>query len=389
MISIVLALLTAASNASASVLQRRAASQTKATKQLGGFSLLRDLARRKVWLAGIGMVIVASLFQAGALATGPIALVQPIFIVELPLTLLLSSWVWHRRLAPRTWAAVALVTVSLGAGLTAAQPSGGGNSASTGIWILTLIATVGFMGLLIGAGVRFSGEPRAALLGLAAACGYALTAALLKEAVAALDHGIVAFFETWQLYGVAVAGVGSLILLQNALQVGTLAASQPSLTVGDALLSTVYGVIALPRDPAAGLVADPGDRLPGADRGRLHRDRQVAGGHGARRDILAVSAGRCGGCGRGQPARQRAAGRRRDRAPGRPGPVGPGLARDLVVGQPGVQVHVVPAVHMQQVAALGALVAEARLVRDAAGRRVQGRVVQLDPVQAHRLEHPD
>ncbi|HEY2280562.1 MAG TPA: hypothetical protein VGI00_19570, partial [Streptosporangiaceae bacterium] len=43
--------------------------------------------------------------------------------------------------------------------------------------------------------------------------------------------------------GVAVAGVGSLILLQNALQAGTLAASQPSLTVGDALLSTVYGVM--------------------------------------------------------------------------------------------------------------------------------------------------
>ena len=102
MISVVLALLTAASNATASVLQRRAASQTKATRQLGGFSLLRDLARRRVWLAGIAMVIVASLFQAGALATGPIALVQPIFIVELPLTLLLSSWVWHRRLSGRT-----------------------------------------------------------------------------------------------------------------------------------------------------------------------------------------------------------------------------------------------------------------------------------------------
>jgi len=242
-ISIVLALLTAASNASASVLQRRAASQTKATKQLGGLSLIRDLARRRVWLAGIAMVIVASLLQAGALATGPIALVQPIFIVELPLTLLLSSWVWHRRLTPRTWAAVALVTVSLGTGLAAAEPSGAGNKASTGIWVLTLIATVGFMGVLVGAGVRFSGEPRAALLGLAAACGYSLTAALMKEAVSALDQGVVAFFETWQLYGVAVAGVGSLLLLQNALQAGTLAASQPALTVGDALLSTVYGVM--------------------------------------------------------------------------------------------------------------------------------------------------
>ena len=243
MISIVLALLTAASNASASVLQRRAASQTKATRQLGGLSLIRDLARRRVWLAGIAMVVVASLLQAGALATGPIALVQPIFIVELPLTLLLSSWVWHRRLAGRTWGAVALVTVSLGTGLAAAEPSGAGNKASTGIWVLTLIATVGFMGVLVTAGVRFSGEPRAALLGLAAACGYSLTAALMKEAVSALDQGVVAFFETWQLYGVAVAGVGSLLLLQNALQAGTLAASQPALTVGDALLSTVYGVM--------------------------------------------------------------------------------------------------------------------------------------------------
>jgi drug/metabolite transporter (DMT)-like permease len=242
-ISVVLALLTAASNATASVLQRRAASQTKATRQLGGFSLLRDLARRKVWLAGIAMVVVASLLQAGALATGPIALVQPIFIVELPLTLLLSSWVWHRKLSGRTWGAVALVTVSLGTGLAAAEPSGAGNKASTGIWVLTLIATVGFVGVLIAAGIRFSGEPRAALLGLAAAVGYSLTAALMKEAVSSLDRGVVAFFETWQLYGVAVAGVGSLLLLQNALQAGTLAASQPALTVGDALLSTVYGVM--------------------------------------------------------------------------------------------------------------------------------------------------
>jgi hypothetical protein len=42
---------------------------------------------------------------------------------------------------------------------------------------------------------------------------------------------------------VAVAGVGSLFLLQNALQAGTLAASQPMLTVGDALISITYGVM--------------------------------------------------------------------------------------------------------------------------------------------------
>jgi drug/metabolite transporter (DMT)-like permease len=241
-ISVLLALLTSASNATAAVLQRRAAMQARSTRPLE-LSLIADLARRKVWLAGIAMVVVAALFQAGALATGPIALVQPIFIVELPLTLLLSSLVWHRRLGPRTWSAVALVTVSLGAGLAAVQPSGGTDRAPLGTWILTLIATGCFEFVLLAASLRVRGEARAALLGLAAACGYALTAAFLKQAMAALGQGPVAFFTTWQLYGVAVAGVGSLFLLQNALQAGTLAASQPTLTVGDALISIVYGVM--------------------------------------------------------------------------------------------------------------------------------------------------
>ena len=242
MISVVLALLTAAGNATASVLQRRAASQAPMSRPLG-LSLIADLARRRIWLAGIAMVVVASLLQAAALATGPIALVQPIFIVELPLTLLLSSYVWRRRLDRRTWGAVALVTVSLGTGLAAAEPSGGGDHAPTHIWILTLIATGCFETVLILAALRVNGEPRAALLGLAAACGYALTAALMKEAVAALNQGAAAFLGTWQLYGVAIAGVGSLFLLQNALQAGSLVASQPMLTVGDALISITYGVL--------------------------------------------------------------------------------------------------------------------------------------------------
>jgi drug/metabolite transporter (DMT)-like permease len=241
-ISVLLALLTSASNATASVLQRRAAAQASASKPLG-LSLIAELARRKIWLAGIAMVVAAALLQAGALATGPIALVQPIFIIELPLTLLLSSFVWRRKLGRRLWGAVILVTVSLGVGLAAAQPSGGSDHAATSAWILALIATGAFELVLISTALRVEGEPRAALLGLAAACGYSLTAALLKEATGALNHGAVAFFATWQLYGTAVAGIGSLFLLQNALQAGTLAASQPMVTVGDALISIVYGVL--------------------------------------------------------------------------------------------------------------------------------------------------
>jgi drug/metabolite transporter (DMT)-like permease len=240
-ISVVFALLTAFSNGAASVLQRRAAATAPPSKTWH-LSLFGYLIRHKVWLAGIGMTIVAALFQATALATGPVALVQPIFIIELPFTLLLASRLARRGLPRLTWWAVALVTISLGLGLAAAAPSGGTDHAPLSVWAQTLVITGCFETVLIVAAVRLRGNARGAALGLAAACGYALTAALMKSAMAALAKGAVPFFTSWELYGTAVAGVGALFLLQNALQAGSLVAVQPPLTLGDALISVAYGV---------------------------------------------------------------------------------------------------------------------------------------------------
>ncbi len=241
MVSVLFALLTALCNGTASVLQRMAASTAPAASALH-LSLFSYLIRRKVWLAGIGMVILAAVCQATALATGPIALVQPIFIIELPFTLLVASKLMHRKLPRRTWLAVGLVTVSLGAGLAAAAPSGGTTDAPLKVWVTTLIVTGCFEAIVISIGVRAKGNARGAALGLAAACGYALTATLMKTAVAALSRGVVPFFTSWQLYATAAAGVGALFLLQNALQAGSLVAVQPPLTLGDALISVSYGV---------------------------------------------------------------------------------------------------------------------------------------------------
>jgi drug/metabolite transporter (DMT)-like permease len=215
-VPVLFALLTSLCNGTASVLQRMAASTAPAAKALH-LSLFSYLIRRKIWLAGIGMVIFASVFQAIALDTGPVALVQPIFIIELPFTLLVASKLIHRRLPGRAWWAVGLVTVGLGAGLAIAAPSGGTTHASLKIWVTTLIVTGAFETVVIAFGVRAKGNARAAALGLAAACGYALTATLLKSAVADLSQGVVPFFESWQLYGTAGAGLGALFLLQNGL----------------------------------------------------------------------------------------------------------------------------------------------------------------------------
>jgi drug/metabolite transporter (DMT)-like permease len=240
-VSVLFALLTALFNGVASVLQRMAAATAPASRALH-LSLFSYLVRKKVWLAGIATVVLAAVCQAIALDTGPVALVQPIFIIELPFTLLVASRLNKRRLPRTTWWAVGLVTVSLGAGLAAAAPSGGSDQASTKVWITALIVTGAFEAVVITVGVRTRGNARAAALGLAAACGYALTATLMKSAVAVLPRGAGAFFGSWQLYATAVAGVGALFLLQNGLQAGTLVAVQPPLTLGDALISASYGV---------------------------------------------------------------------------------------------------------------------------------------------------
>jgi hypothetical protein len=242
-ICVLFALLTAASNAAAAVLQRKAAAQVPQARSMH-ISLISDLVRRRVWLAGITMVVAAALFQAAALGTGPIALVQPIFIIELPVTLLLAVVANHdlSKLRRLPWGAITMTTVALGAGLAIASPSGEYDRAHDGSWMIALVVTAVFEAVLITMAVGMRGEPRAALLGLAAACGYALTAALMKNAMADLELSARVFFTNWHVYAAAAAGIGALFLLQNALQAGSLVASQPMLTVGDALISIAYGV---------------------------------------------------------------------------------------------------------------------------------------------------
>jgi hypothetical protein len=140
------------------------------------------------------------------------------------------------------WIAIATTTAALGLGLAIAQPSGATDSATSQSWVIALVVIAVFEAVLIILATGTIGEPRAALLGLAAACGYALTAALMKNAMADLGGGITDFFTSWHIYATAVAGVGALFLLQNALQAGSLVASQPMLTVGDALISIAIGV---------------------------------------------------------------------------------------------------------------------------------------------------
>ncbi|MFC9793041.1 DMT family transporter [Streptomyces sp. NPDC127584] len=232
------------SNALATVLQRRAALTVPQTDSFRP-GLILDLLHRPLWLAGILAVIAAGVGQAAALATGPLALVQPLFVLELPLALMIATLLTRERLPARLWAAVAGVVVGLGVALAAASPTGNRTHVALDRWVPVLVACTVAVVALAAVGLRRpAGRARAGCLGAATAICYALTAALMKTSMHILgDGGVGAFLTAWQTYAFCVAGIAALLLLEHAMQGGPLVASQPALTLGDATVSLSLGVL--------------------------------------------------------------------------------------------------------------------------------------------------
>ncbi|MEV7465679.1 DMT family transporter [Streptomyces kronopolitis] len=241
--SVVFALLAAASNALATVLQRRAARTVPLSAGLR-LGLLVDLLHRAVWIGGMLAVVAAACFQALALSQGALSVVQPLFVLELPLALLIGRVLLGGRIPRSGWAGVALLVVGLGSALAAAAPTIGTAHAPFGRWVPALVVCAGVIAAAVLAALRRgAGGVRAACFAAATAVAYALTAALMKDATHAWQvGGPGAFFAAWQTYGFAVVGVMAIFLLENAMQSGPLTASQPVLTLGDALVSLSLGV---------------------------------------------------------------------------------------------------------------------------------------------------
>ncbi|MFE6618206.1 DMT family transporter [Streptomyces sp. NPDC057740] len=242
-LSVVFALCAALSNAVATVLQRKAALTVPRSEGLRA-GLMLDLLRRPVWLAGILAVIAAAVCQALALANGPLTIVQPLFVLELPLTLVVASLLMNRRLPGKGWLAVAVVVAGLAVALFAASPTGNRTHVALDRWVPALAVCMGLVvALAVAALRRPEGRARAACLGAATAISYAVTAALMKAATHILEEqGVAGFFSAWQTYAFAATGVCALFLLENAMQAGPLVASQPALTLGDALVSLALGI---------------------------------------------------------------------------------------------------------------------------------------------------
>ena len=174
-----LAVMAAFANALTSVLQRMGVETAPPETNLR-LSLLTYALRRKVWIAGFLVMILAFLLQFLALHFGHLTTVQPILTLELPfLVAILGIW-FRQPLTWKEWVGSSAATGGLAAFLALSAPSGGNETPDLENWGLVSFAVIAgssFAVLLTRVG---SPAWRAVWFGVAGAIAFAFTAALIK-----------------------------------------------------------------------------------------------------------------------------------------------------------------------------------------------------------------
>jgi len=240
-LSVLLALVAAGSNATSNVVQRLTNREEKNVRTLS-LRLVLDLLHRPLWFLAIGAVTVSFVLQASALRFGPLAMVEPLLICELPLTFVGAALVLHAPLGRREWTSAVVMTAGLAALVYFLDPHAGKTvSISPVVWVVGLGVSLGSVAALVTAGWRASGDRRAAFYGAATGIEFGTTAALMKAAVGHLSQPA-SLFTSWETYAMIAAGVVGVFLIQNAMQSGKIVAAQPGITLLDPFTAIVWGI---------------------------------------------------------------------------------------------------------------------------------------------------
>jgi drug/metabolite transporter (DMT)-like permease len=249
----VLALLAAFANATSSVLQRKAGRRVPRGQNLS-LRLIWSLLHERAWFGGMLAVVAGFLLQAAALGNGQLSVVEPILVLELPVTLILASRVFGTRMHRREWGSAAAMTAGLAGMLAALSPSGGRpEDIAWYAWVIGIGVNLAFVAAMVGWGRRGpagggqrsgqSSARQAAVLAVAAGATFGMTAALMKGMTSAFARGVGVLFTSWQLYAMIAAGGLAMFLMESAMNAGRLIAAQPGLTLSDPIVSILWGVL--------------------------------------------------------------------------------------------------------------------------------------------------
>jgi len=237
----VLAVGAALANAVTTIMQRIGVETAPKDASLK-LSLITHAIHRRVWVYGMVLMVGSFGLQATALARGRLSLVQPILTLELPILVLILVFWYGQRIGWHEIVGATAAAGGLAAFLSFANPQGGDGVPTLQEWGLAAIAGIGAIAISVGLARRGPPSWRAAWFGSAAAISYAFTAAFAKEVTEQIGQKWYGPFLSWQIWGMAVAGILGIFLTQNAFHAGPVTASQSTLVIVDPLVSLLIGI---------------------------------------------------------------------------------------------------------------------------------------------------
>ncbi len=224
------------------VIQQRMAAQAPPEDNLSP-KLLLWLVQRPRWLAGVGCSLAGNTVFATALGMGSVVLIEAVFVSRLLFGLVIAAfWGWHR-VPGRDLLGGAVVVVGIAAFLVVARPTTPDAGSVPVDWWLGAACPVFVAALLAGVASRFTGSPRAALLGAGAGIVFGLQAVLVQSAVHVMgDHGLLGLLSTWNGYVVVVVALFGMLLVQSAFEAAPLPSSYPAVVTAQLLCAFALGV---------------------------------------------------------------------------------------------------------------------------------------------------
>lgn len=209
----------------------------------------RALARSRMWLVGTSLTAIASVLHAAALVLAPVAVVQPIGVLSVPLAVVIAACRTRRRPPAAVLGAVLTCVVAVAGFVTLAEAGLGTSAAPSfaGVLAAAVGAAVGSVGLAV-LGSRRSGWPRCVAFAASGATAFGLVSSLMRLISLHLASGVNDLDDVgvW----LPVAGIAAALLVggwavQQAHAAGAPAVVVGCMTVIDPLVAVGLGVTML------------------------------------------------------------------------------------------------------------------------------------------------
>ncbi|WP_084263065.1 DMT family transporter [Actinomadura formosensis] len=204
--------------------------------------LLLDLLRSRLWLAGIGSMVIGQIIFAAALNMADVTQVTPVLTTNLIFALFAAHVIYRERLGRTEWQGALLLTggvaLFLGVGLPRGGTAPGALSfrwaAGAAVLLLAALCAVG--------GLHRDLRVRAILLACGAGLLYGLEDTLTRSVLLRVDHGVIAALLTWQPYSLLVIGTLGLLFAQSAFDAAPLRISLPATTAAEPLTGIALSI---------------------------------------------------------------------------------------------------------------------------------------------------